>query len=195
MLDTVSSYTLYFTHVRIKHLDNTQLPMNTTIALSNRIKLVETIWSNVMVDSVPVTSRDHFAVVADEQQEDADENLNTAQHGELYDIWQEYARMHGERVMFKVPGWFSENEFGARRPFCIGTIGHDDPSSGAILFEDVQMINISVVENEALCDLEEEDDGFARSYDELDISDDDDYIDESGKTWVPRSLMTVFQHQ
>ena len=146
-----------------------------------------------MVDTVPVNSRDHFAIVADEEAEDSDDDFNRGQYSELYDIWQDYADANGDRVLFKVPGWFSENEFGARRPFLIATIGHDDPSSGAILFEDVQMINISVVENEALCDLQD-DDGFDRTYDELDISADDDYIDESGKTWVPRSLMTVFRH-
>lgn len=142
-----------------------------------------------MVDSVPVQSRDHFVVVCGEQEDDEYNELNKAQLGELYDIWQEYVDNNGERVLFMVPGWFSENEFGARRPYLIATVGHDDPSSGAILFEDVQMVNISVVENEALGKLKFED-----SYDELDISDGDDYIDESGKTWVPRSLMTVFAH-
>lgn len=139
-----------------------------------------------MVDSIPTQSRDHFITVCGEQEE---EILNKAQRGELYDIWDEYTNISGDRVLFMVPEWFSENEFGARRPFIIASVEHDDPDSGAILFSDCQMVNISVVENEALGKLKFED-----SYDELDISPGDDYIDESGKTWVPRSLMTVFRH-
>lgn len=138
-----------------------------------------------MVDSVPVQSRDHFVTVCGEQEEEA--LLNKAQRGELYDIWLQYVQENDERILFQVPEWFSENEFGARRPFIIASVEHDDPDSGAILFSDCQMVNISVVENEALAKLKFED-----SYDELDISPGDDYIDESGKTWVPRSLMTVY---
>lgn len=139
-----------------------------------------------MVDAIPVQSRDHFITVCGEQEEDF---LNKAQRGELYDIWSQYTEENGDRVLFLVPEWFSENEFGARRPFIVASVEHDDPDSGAILFSDCQMVNISVVENEALGDLPASD-----SFDELDISPGDDYIDESGKTWVPRSLMTVFRH-
>lgn len=141
-----------------------------------------------MVDSTPIQSRDHFVVRLSEI--DDDDVLNDSQAGELYDIWLEYINNNGDRHLFMVPEWFSENEFGARRPFLIATVEHDDPDSGAVLFSDTQMVNISVVENHALAKLE-----FSDSYDELDISDGDDYIDESGKTWVPRSLMKVFHQE
>lgn len=140
-----------------------------------------------MVDTIPVTSREHFVTIGGEQEEDP---LNGGQRSELYDIWDEYVAEHGDRVLFLVPEWFSENEFDARRPYMIASVEHDDPDSGAVLFSDTQMVNISVVENEALGALE-----FDQCFDELDISEDDDYIDESGKTWVPRSLMTVFRRK
>lgn len=167
-----------------------QYPPSSNIRLiSNRIKSPKSIRIVEMVDSVPVSSRDHFVTVCGEQNED-EAILNNAQRGELYDIWLEYTNQNGERDLFMVPEWFSENEFGARRPFIIASVEHDDPDSGAILFSDCQMVNISVVENQALGKLKFED-----SYDELDISDGDDYIDESSKTWVPRSLMTVFRKE
>ena len=139
-----------------------------------------------MVDSNPVKSKEHFVEVCSTVEENS---LNSSQLEELYDVWTEYYQTHDDSVLVLVPDWFSENEFNSgRRPYFFATIEHDDPSSGAILFSNANLLNISVVENKVLAEV-----SIEQSIEQLDISKDDDYIDEAGKVWIPRSLMTVFE--
>ncbi len=139
-----------------------------------------------MVESHPVNSKEQFTEVCSTVEENA---LNEAQLSELYDVWEEYSEEFGEAVLVLVPEWFSENEFNSgRRPYFFATVEHDDPSSGAVLFSNGQLVNISVVENQVLADV-----SIEQSIEQLDISKQDDYIDEPGKVWIPRSLMTVFE--
>lgn len=137
-----------------------------------------------MVDTLPVDGRDHFITIGGEQEEDP---LNRAQRGELWDLWSQFIDEHGDCKLVLVPEWFSESEYGARRPYLFAQVEHDDSSSGAVLFSSTQMVNISVVENEVFGDVP-----LHQTFDVLDVSQEDDYIDESGKVWIPRSLMTVF---
>ncbi len=139
-----------------------------------------------MVDSNPVKSEEHFIEVCSTVEE---QNLNDAQLSELYELWTDYIDTFGDCMLVVVPEWFSENEFeSGRRPFFFAQVEHDDPSSGAILFSSVDLLNISVVENQVFGDV-----SIDQSIEELDISQNDDYIDEPGKVWIPRSLMTVFE--
>ena len=139
-----------------------------------------------MVDSIPVKSEEHFVEMCSGIEENS---LNNSQLKELYAVWEDYVAENGESVLVLVPEWFSENEFNSgRRPYFFATVEHDDPSSGAILFSNAQLVNISVVENQVLADV-----SLDQSIEQLDISANDDYIDEPGKVWVPRSLMGVFE--
>ena len=138
-----------------------------------------------MVDTIPVESADHFVTVCGEQE---DNDLNASQCRELYELWERYSNERGECYLILVPEWFSSKEFGARRPYTFADVEHDDPSSGAVLFGDSQMVDISLVENESTDAVELD---FA--VEQLDISEDDDYIDEGGLVWIPRSLLTCFK--
>ena len=145
-----------------------------------------------MVDTIPVQGDDHFIAAAADV-EDCD--LNTGQLSELYELWQSYQDEHGDRKLVLIPDWFSENEFDTgRRPYFFATVEHDDPDSGAVLWSNGDLIDISVIENEALESMQTFDDSYLEACTEaLDISDDDEYIDDAGKTWVPRSIQTVFE--
>lgn len=140
-----------------------------------------------MVETVPVTSQDHFVTACSSAEEN---ELNDAQLAELWELWSRYEQEHGAHKLVLVPEWFSESEFDARRPFLFTTVERDDADSGAVLFSDTDMVNISVIENEVLTD-----NGLPLEscVEELDVSDDDDYIDDPGYVWIPRSLMTVYE--
>jgi len=141
-----------------------------------------------MVDTTPVGDQTHFATVCTDLEAS---ELNDAQCEELWDVWSEYVDAYGDTRLVLVPEWFSENEFGSRRPFVFASVEHDDPDSGAVLFSDAELVNISIVENTALTTTPQI--GLEEATEQLDVSGDDDYIDEPGKVWIPRSLMTVFE--
>ena len=151
-----------------------------------------------MVDTIPVQSKEHFVTVFDEETDDDEHNLNDEQLAELYESWSDFKSEYGDDYkLVVVPDWFSESDFeSGRRPFIFANVEHDDPSSGAVLWSDAQLLDPSVVENTMFSQIPIDQSGggvdIANVTDELDISDTDDYIDESGKAWVPRSLATVF---
>lgn len=140
-----------------------------------------------MVDTLPVTGEADFvsSCVGDEEV-----SLNKAQLEELWSLWSKYIDERGDTLLIQIPEWFSESELHARRPFLLGEVEHDDPDSGAVLFSDVHRVNISVVENQVLTDGHLGIQNYARL---LDISDEDDYIDDPGFFWIPRSIMTVYE--
>ncbi len=139
-----------------------------------------------MAETLLIESRDDFIEVCGEQDENP---LSEVSRGALYDIWEDYREENPDAHVVLVPEWFSEKEFDIRRPFLFVDIEHDDSSSGAILFSSTQMVDISIPENDAYEFVPLED-----TLDVLDISEDDDYIDDAGKVWIPRSLMTIFEH-
>jgi len=147
-----------------------------------------------MVDAYTVDGPAEFAETATDL--DMNQNqLSGDQFTDLWDLWDLRTEMFGPCSLVVVQEWFASDEFGALRPFVFAQVEHDDPSSGAVLFVDAQLIDISIVRGghvDAIADPDTEL-TFGRVVTELDISSTDDYIDESGKAWIPRSLMTVFQ--
>lgn len=138
-----------------------------------------------MVDTLPVNDSDHFKTVSETVEEN---HLNDGQCDELWELWS----AHGpDKKLVLLPEWFSENEFGARRPFLFTSVEHDDPDSGAVLFSDAVLVDISIVENGVFTQSDEIEVDDAVTV--LDISEEDDYIDEPGKVWIPRSLMSVYE--
>ncbi len=140
-----------------------------------------------MVETETVASKEEFvSLLAD----DENDPLSADAHREsCYDVWRKHVDDVGDRLLVLIPEWFSGKELDARRPVLFATVEHDDPDSGAVLFSDTEMLHISVVENQALGEL-----GLPVATEELDISEDDDYIDDPGLIWIPRSQMTVFEH-
>jgi hypothetical protein len=64
----------------------------------------------------------------------------------------------------------------------------DNSEKKAVLFDDVRMIDVNVVENPIWDDVT-----LTETLTVLDITDTNDYVDEQGKIWIPRSLMTVLK--
>lgn len=139
-----------------------------------------------MADITTVGSQDEFvqSIVQEDDLELSDDGAR-----ELWRIWQfRYDNGAEDDVLVALPGWFAQDEFGKRRPYFFASIEHDDPDSGAILFSDARLIDVNVVENGIWDQVT-----VSEALSVLDISDDDDYIDEAGKVWCPRSLMYIFE--
>lgn len=117
-----------------------------------------------------------------------DLNLQEGSIREVWDIWQTRNENGQAGVLVSVPDWFAGEEFGARRPLLFAQIEHDDPEKGAVLFSSTFMLDISIVENEVW-----EQVTLTETLDQLDMSDDNEYIDEPGLVWIPRSLMSVYE--
>lgn len=138
-----------------------------------------------MVDTLSVSDLSQFSNALDG---DEDIELETEGIVELWDIWSARVEAGHDDYLVAVPEWFSGQEFDKRRPFFFAQSEFDDPGKGAILWSDVRMIDISIIENGAFDRV-----SMDHTLELLDISGDDDYIDEAGKIWIPRSLMTVFE--
>lgn len=119
---------------------------------------------------------------------DNDNRLDEDAVGELYDIWAFRAGNGSPGVLVTVPGWFSSNEFDNRRPAFFAEVEHDDDSKGAILFSEGRLVDVSIIENGIWDQVT-----ISETLEMLDISDENDYIDEPGKIWIPRSLSTVYE--
>jgi len=141
-----------------------------------------------MVETMPVTDEVHFTACCED---DDRVYLNEGQSRELWDIWSEFDDEHGEFMLIVIPEWLSEEELGMRRPFLFARVEYDDDSKGAVLFGDAHILDIGAVENKALTMVD------SMNIDDvvtpLDITGDNEYIDEPGLIWVPRSQMTVFE--
>ncbi|WP_153952896.1 hypothetical protein [Halosegnis longus] len=122
--------------------------------------------------------------------DDAAPPLTEDQTFDLWDLWRVRNTNGSSQLLLHIPGWFTQKEFNKRRPFAFVTVEHDDPDKGAVLFSDAWFVEISIFENDVYGhDKLSIDDTVER----LDISDDDDYIDEAGKAWLPRSVFTAFK--
>jgi len=138
-----------------------------------------------MVTTLSISDLSQFSSAIDG---DDDIELDTEGIVELWDIWSERIEAGHDDYLVAVPEWFAGQEFDKRRPFFFGQSEFDDPGKGALLFSDVYMIDISIIENGAFDRVT-----MDHTLELLDISEDDDYIDEPGLIWIPRSLMTVFE--
>jgi len=118
-------------------------------------------------------------------------DLDEAQATELWELWSSYEETFGDALLVSIPGWLSESELGKHRPFLFATVEYDDDDSGAVLFTDMRMIDVSVIKNRALTMSDAID--ASDSVEDLDISGRNDYIDDPGMMWVPRSQMSVYE--
>lgn len=141
-----------------------------------------------MVDTKTVSGRREF-VDAIETNEDLRLSKDGAE--ELWRVWT-FRHENGatDDVLVGVPEWFADNEIGMKRPFFFASVEHDDPDKGAVLFSDARLVDISIIENQVWDDVT-----VTETLETLDISDEDDYIDEKGKIWIPRSLMSIFERE
>lgn len=139
-----------------------------------------------MADTTKVSTRQEFV-----QDIVADDDLDLTKDGaeELWTVWTErYENGADDDVLVALPSWFAQDEFGRNRPYFFASIEHDDPDSGAILFSDARQIDINIIENGIWSEVT-----MTETLDVLDVSDENDYIDEQGKVWTPRSLMHIYE--
>jgi hypothetical protein len=125
----------------------------------------------------------------DELVEHDDFNFDSSDVRELWRIWTErYENGADDEYLIGIPGWFARKEFDAGdHPLFFAEIEHDG-SDNAILFTNLRRLDANVIVNSIWDDVT-----MSESLTVVDISDDDDYIDERGKAWIPRSLATVFE--
>jgi hypothetical protein len=117
--------------------------------------------------------------------------LTAEQMVELWDIWEDFRRnweTQSTTYLVAVPQWYMLEEIGIRRPFLFAETEYDNFSKDAVLWGNAQLIDISIVENAVFDQV-----SLEETVEELDVSADNDYIDESGKMWIPRKLMTTFR--
>lgn len=139
-----------------------------------------------MAETVSVTNEDDFVA----QIVNVDDLSMTSDGArECWSLWTDRYENGAENdVLVALPDWFSQKEFDAHRPYFFAKIEHDDPSSGAILFSDARQIDINIIENGVWDKVT-----MTEALDVLDISETNEYIDESGKVWCPRSVITIFE--
>lgn len=139
-----------------------------------------------MAETIPVATEDEFV---QEIASISDLDLSDGGAHELWSVWTErYDNGAEDDVLVALPSWFAQDEFGRNRPYFFASIEHDDPDKGAILFTDARQIDINVIENQIWSRVT-----MTETLDVLDISDGNEYIDETGKVWSPRSLIYVFE--
>lgn len=142
------------------------------------------------METYPTRTRDAFVSAITGIEEHDEPVLTPSQAEQLWDVWEFRTENGSEQSILYVPGWFTENEFEKRRPFLFVTVEYDNEDKNAVLFSDAWFVDISIIENEVWND---DSVTIDHTLERLDISEDDDYIDEEGKTWVPRSLCTHFE--
>ena len=141
-----------------------------------------------MADTITVTDGDTFASKVVEI-EDLNLDLDSAE--ELWNIWtKRYENGADEDVLVALPAWFAQKELDKNWPYFFAKIEHDDPEKGAILFDSARLVDVNVIGN---CIFDQV--TMTDALEVLDISDDDDYIDERGKIWAPRSQMYIFERK
>lgn len=139
-----------------------------------------------MADTTVVGNQDEFVqeIVSIEDLE-----LTEAGAEELWRVWEfRYENGATDDVLVALPGWFAQDEFDKRFPYFFASIEYDNEEKGAVLFSDARLIDVNVVENAIWDDVT-----ISETVEVLDISDQNDHIDEKGKIWIPRSLMYIFE--
>lgn len=138
-----------------------------------------------MADITTVDSKDDFV-----QEIVSDEDLDITDDGaaELWRVWQyRYNNGAEDDVLVALPGWFAQDEFGKNRPYFFAKVERDEDDSGAVLFKDARLIDVNIIENGIWDEVT-----ITETLTLLDVTGDNDYIDEKGKVWTPRSLMSIF---
>lgn len=120
--------------------------------------------------------------------------LDEAGIRDLYDIWSaETSGLTDNDKLIAVEEWLSLEKLDRRRPYLIGTVEYDDESKGAILFANLRTVDVSILENNILDEFLELDEYTIDDVLEpVDVTADNDYIDDPGMLWMPRSQITVF---
>lgn len=149
-----------------------------------------------MVDTISVDSVESFV---DELRTCDANTLDEAGSENLYEFWSDITggiTTPNEKLIV-VEDWLTCEKLGRRRPFLLGTVEYDDSSKGAVLFSNLRTIDVSIFENHVLEDfLEMESERTPEDVLEpVDISPDSDYVDDPGLLWIPRSEMTVYEHE
>lgn len=135
--------------------------------------------------SVTVSSEAEFVEAISE---DAYYALEEGPASELWDIWQFRAANGSPGVLVTIPSWLSSDEFDIRRPLIFAQVEYDDPDKGAILYSSASLVDVSIVDNEVWDDVT-----VTETLEQLDISDTNDYVEDPGKIWLPRSKTTVYE--
>jgi len=108
---------------------------------------------------------------------------------ELWKMW-EYRHRNGadEDYLIFVPKWLADNDFGQQWPYMFAGIEYDDESKGSVLFRDIRLIDPSVIENGMWSEF-----SLSEATEVLDVSKENDYVDEPGKMWIARSQFAAFE--
>lgn len=134
---------------------------------------------------VTVADKDEFASIVSQ---DEDVGISRGAVEELWEIWSFRAENGSDDIVVTVPEWFSTEEFGVRRPVFFAKVEYDADDKKAVLFDDIRLVDVSVLENEVWDQVT-----ITETLDLLDLSDENDYLDESGMDWIPRSLFQIYE--
>lgn len=141
-----------------------------------------------MVETLSAADEDEFAALVEEHSNGIEERGGRQ-------LWSATEQIQSDTqfldpLVLLVEPWLMQENLGKRRPVLVGTVEHDDESKGAILFDDLYALDISIFENAVwddesviLCDIMEK----------VDISDENDYIDDPQMMWIPRSQLTAIE--
>jgi len=143
------------------------------------------------MDTIDAASADDLVdALVDTDAVDPDFDATTIR--EAFRVWEAFrADRHSDAHIVVIPDWFARKEFDdATTPLLFGTVGYDNEDKGAVLFEDLHTVDTNICVNQAfdIVTLDE-------TVRELDISEGDEYIDDAGKDWLPRNLITVVRHR
>jgi hypothetical protein len=142
-----------------------------------------------MVSTVSVDGADELQSALENTE---DSPLDDEGAEQLWMLWEKRVDAFGDCMLVLVPDWFSTQNFGARRPFLFAQVEYDSDDSGAVLFDDVYTANISIIEHNVVPELGDSI-PFSEATEEVDISEESDYVDDPLMCWIPRSQMTVFE--
>lgn len=141
------------------------------------------------METITVHTEDEFVRQLVSDQTDVDVTSDGA--AELWQIWSErFESGNDNELLVVLPPWYARDELDRSWPYLFAESEFDNAEKKAVLFDNARMVNINIVENEIWSRVT-----MTEAIEPVDITDDNDYIDEKGKLWIPRSLMTVFQRE
>lgn len=126
-----------------------------------------------------VKTKEHFLSFAPETAD----NLTPDEAKALYHFWQQ----SDQAVALVLDDWVTKDDLNMRRPYLLGTVERNDQDSGAVLFSDLLTLDTGTIENKNYDRFD-----FGETTEDLDISDESDYIDDAGKMWAPRGCADAF---
>lgn len=138
-----------------------------------------------MADIVSVENEDRFV-----QEITSNDDLDTTPEGArvLWEIWtHRHENGATDDVLVALPGWFAQEEFDCRWPFLFAQIEYDDEDKGAVLFKDARLVDVNIIENDMWGQT-----SMSKTLTTVDQTESNEYIDEVGLVWIPRSLSTLY---